>query len=117
MFERAEGATGARWRYPDTFMTDAADDASLPYGKSWSPKVTQSLSEDGKTLTLTADGEWPAPREREYPVVIDPTIRIIPTPTTSQDVTTLRRAPLELPVELAAVGRDDGGGRQPPRAA
>lgn len=70
---------------PAPFMMDAADDAASPYGKAWSPKVTQTLSADGKSLTLTADGEWLRAEEREYPVVIDPTIRIVPTPTVSQD--------------------------------
>ncbi|MHA4820574.1 hypothetical protein ACXZ65_40210, partial [Streptomyces aculeolatus] len=38
---------------PAPFMTDAAKDASSPYGKAWSPKVTQKLSRDGKQWLLT----------------------------------------------------------------
>jgi RHS repeat-associated protein len=72
---------------PRPFMMDNADDASSPYAKAFSDHVSQSVSGDGSRLTLTvrADGRWLADPGRRYPVVIDPTIRIAPMPTDSQD--------------------------------
>ncbi|WP_346429531.1 DNRLRE domain-containing protein [Streptomyces sp. WAC 06738] len=80
---------------PAPFMTDAAKDASSPYGKAWSPKVTQKLSRDGKQwlLTLTPDAGWLAAKERQYPVKVDPTITIAPSPSQSQDVMVLSDQP------------------------
>jgi len=92
-FERPGGDGGPLLVIPAPFMTDAADDVGSPYGTAWSPDVTQELSEDGTRLTITADGEWLRAPEREYPVVIDPTIRIVPTPTESQDTMILSSSP------------------------
>ncbi|MFW6690045.1 DNRLRE domain-containing protein [Streptomyces sp. MAR4 CNX-425] len=80
---------------PAPFMTDAAKDASSPYGKVWSPEVTQELSRDGKgwELTITPDAGWLAADEREYPVRIDPTITIAPSESESQDVMVLSDQP------------------------
>ncbi|MFF0728722.1 DNRLRE domain-containing protein [Streptomyces sp. NPDC004134] len=80
---------------PAPFMTDAVKDASSPYGKAWSPKVTQKLSRHGKQwlLTLTPDAGWLAAKERQYPVKIDPTITIAPSPSQSQDVMVLSDEP------------------------
>ncbi|WP_253911450.1 DNRLRE domain-containing protein [Streptomyces sp. CNQ-509] len=80
---------------PAPFMTDAARDDSSPYGKAWSPKVTQKLSRDGKQwlLTLTPDAGWLAAKERQYPVKVDPTITIAPSPSQSQDVMVLSDQP------------------------
>jgi RHS repeat-associated protein len=80
---------------PKPFMMDAAEDASSPYGKAWSDAVSQSLSGSGSQLTVmvTADGEWLADPARKYPVVIDPTIKIAPTPTESQDTMILSETP------------------------
>ncbi|MHA4820546.1 hypothetical protein ACXZ65_40065, partial [Streptomyces aculeolatus] len=66
-----------------------------PYGKAWSPKVTQKLSRDGKQwlLTLTPDADWLAAKERQYPVKVDPTITIAPSPSQSQDVMVLSDEP------------------------
>ncbi|MFD9718118.1 DNRLRE domain-containing protein [Streptomyces sp. NPDC059076] len=73
---------------PPAFMTDSRKDRASPYGKSFSPKVTQKLSRHGKgwRLTLTPDAAWLAAPERKYPVVIDPTITIAPSASVSQDV-------------------------------
>ncbi|MEU6879181.1 DNRLRE domain-containing protein [Streptomyces sp. NPDC046712] len=73
---------------PAAFMTDAKKDAQSPYGHAYSDKVSQQLSRDGKgwKLTVTPDAEWLAAPERQYPVTVDPTIAIAPTPTTAQDV-------------------------------
>ncbi|MGA5068242.1 DNRLRE domain-containing protein [Streptomyces exfoliatus] len=73
---------------PAAFMTDAKRDTEAPYGTGYSGNVTQRLSKAGKgwTLTVTPDAKWLAAPEREYPVTIDPTISIAPTPSTAQDV-------------------------------
>jgi len=73
---------------PTPFMYDSRDDASSPYGKAWSDRVTQTVEQQGSRITITvrADQDWLAAEERKYPVVIDPTITIQPTVTQSQDV-------------------------------
>ncbi|MEU4446911.1 DNRLRE domain-containing protein [Actinosynnema sp. NPDC050801] len=73
---------------PRPFMHDNRDDGASPYGKAWSDKVTQTVEQQGAktTITVRADRDWLAAPEREYPVVIDPTITIQPTVTQSQDV-------------------------------
>ncbi|MEV0594882.1 DNRLRE domain-containing protein [Nonomuraea cavernae] len=80
---------------PKPFMVDSADDASSPYGKAWSGAVSQSMSWDGERLhvTVTADrGSLSAPGRR-YPVVIDPTVKIAPPPTQSQDTMIMSDSP------------------------
>ncbi|MFB6552021.1 DNRLRE domain-containing protein [Streptomyces sp. NPDC056405] len=73
---------------PAGFMTDSKKDASSPYGTQYSTAVKQRLAKagDGWTLTVTPDAKWLAAKERQYPVTVDPTIEIAPTPTTAQDV-------------------------------
>ena len=73
---------------PAAFMTDAKKNAASAYGTGYSPAVKQKLSKSGKgwKLTVTPDAKWLAAPERQYPVVIDPTISIAPTPSTAQDV-------------------------------
>ncbi|MFJ9575462.1 DNRLRE domain-containing protein [Streptomyces sp. NPDC101191] len=73
---------------PAAFMTDAGKDPGSPYGTGYSAAVGQKLSRAGKgwQLTVTPDAKWLAAPERRYPVTIDPTISIAPTPTTAQDV-------------------------------
>ncbi|MGW1884250.1 golvesin C-terminal-like domain-containing protein [Streptomyces sp. NPDC001970] len=73
---------------PAAFMTDARKDASSPYGTGYSSAVEQKLTRAGKgwKLTVTPDAKWLAAPERQYPVTIDPTIAIAPTPSTAQDV-------------------------------
>nr|WP_307661548.1 DNRLRE domain-containing protein [Streptomyces sp. V1I1] len=73
---------------PPAFMTDAKKDKASPYGKAFSAKVSQKLARDGKQwrLTVTPGAKWLAAPERQYPVVIDPTITIAPSPSVSQDV-------------------------------
>ncbi|QIP85021.1 DNRLRE domain-containing protein [Streptomyces sp. Tu 2975] len=80
---------------PPAFMADAKKDKASPYGTSYSAKVSQELSRHGKQwrLTVTPDAKWLAAPERQYPVVIDPTITIAPTPTQSQDVMVRSDAP------------------------
>ncbi|MFG1777592.1 DNRLRE domain-containing protein [Micromonospora sp. NPDC049048] len=73
---------------PPPFMYDDRNDKASPHGKVWSDKVTQTVAGSGAdtTVTVTADAAWLADPKRVYPVVIDPTIRIQPVPTDSQDV-------------------------------
>lgn len=73
--------------FPRPFMTDSRPDAKAPYGRSFSDKVTQSVEQRGALVTVTVRAEkaWLDAAERRYPVVIDPTIRIAPTPTDGQD--------------------------------
>ncbi|MGE5156154.1 MAG: DNRLRE domain-containing protein, partial [Betaproteobacteria bacterium] len=72
---------------PKPFMFDARPDAASPYGVGWSPKVTQTLRQDHGTVTVTvtADRAWLADKGRTFPVTIDPTVKIQPTPSQSQD--------------------------------
>ncbi|MFD4977745.1 hypothetical protein [Streptomyces sp. NPDC058424] len=80
---------------PAAFMTDARKDASSPYGYSYSPKVSQKVVRDGTgwKITVTPDAGWLAARGRQYPVVIDPTITIVPCPSASQDTMVLQELP------------------------
>ncbi|MBT2396546.1 DNRLRE domain-containing protein [Streptomyces sp. ISL-100] len=82
---------------PAPYMTDAKKDKLSPTGGTYSTKVTQKLtrSGDGKSwkLKVTPDAKWLAAKERQYPVVIDPTITIAPSPSASQDVMVLSDQP------------------------
>ncbi|HZM81221.1 MAG TPA: DNRLRE domain-containing protein [Candidatus Limnocylindrales bacterium] len=73
---------------PPPFMHDDRDDAASPYGKAWSDRVSQKVSQlDGKTVvTVAADEAWLRDPARRYPVVIDPTIKVQPVPADGQDV-------------------------------
>jgi RHS repeat-associated protein len=73
---------------PKPFMYDSRDDGASPYGKAWSDEVTQTVEQQGATtvITVRADATWLAAPERQYPVVVDPTITIQPTVSQSQDV-------------------------------
>ncbi|GAA3597777.1 DNRLRE domain-containing protein [Kribbella ginsengisoli] len=72
---------------PRPFMTDARDDATSPYGKAFSDSVTQTVTQRGADIDITvrADAAWLAAPERQFPVVIDPTIAIEPAPDQAQD--------------------------------
>ncbi|MFG2315253.1 golvesin C-terminal-like domain-containing protein [Streptomyces tendae] len=80
---------------PAPYMTDARKSASSPYGYAYSAEVTQKLRRDGDgwKLTVTPDAKWLAAKERQYPVVIDPTITIAPSPSGSQDTMVLSDQP------------------------
>ncbi|MGX9873634.1 golvesin C-terminal-like domain-containing protein [Streptomyces cellulosae] len=80
---------------PAPYMTDARKSASSPYGYEYSADVTQKLVRDGDgwKLTVTPDATWLAAKERQYPVVIDPTITIAPSPSGSQDAMVLSDQP------------------------
>ncbi|MET7712562.1 DNRLRE domain-containing protein [Streptomyces sp. NPDC005407] len=80
---------------PAPYMTDAKKDALSPTGGTYSTKVSQKLTRDGKNwkLTLAPDAKWLAAKERQYPVVIDPTITVAPNAATSQDTMVLSDQP------------------------
>jgi RHS repeat-associated protein len=69
---------------PKPFMYDA----TAPIGKVSSDKVSQTLNRDGDkvTVTVSADPAWLRSSDRKYPVTVDPTISIQPTPMQAQDV-------------------------------
>ncbi len=75
---------------PAPFMTSAASAAWSPYGKVWTTRVSQRMSWDAAAhtlrLTITPDAAWLRQPGRVFPVVIDPTIEIAPTPTDAQNV-------------------------------
>ncbi|MFE5026856.1 DNRLRE domain-containing protein [Streptomyces sp. NPDC056656] len=80
---------------PPAYMSDIRKDADSPYGVSYSPKVKQRLVRDGKNwkIVVTPDAKWLASSKRQYPVSIDPTITITPTPSQSQDTMVLSDQP------------------------
>ncbi|WTS05310.1 DNRLRE domain-containing protein [Streptomyces sp. NBC_00117] len=80
---------------PAAYMSDTRKDADSPYGLAYSPKVKQKLVRDGKnwTIVVTPDAKWLASSKRQYPVSIDPTITITPTPSQSQDTMVLSDQP------------------------
>ncbi|MFD7442329.1 DNRLRE domain-containing protein [Streptomyces sp. NPDC059909] len=88
LFSEGAGATRPELVIPAPFMTDAKKDKSSPYGNRSTDAVGQSLTgRDGSyAVSLRPDAEWLAAPERQYPVVVDPTISVSPTPTQSQDV-------------------------------
>jgi RHS repeat-associated protein len=68
--------------FPTPFMTDSAPDGKSPTGTGFSGKVSQSVEQHGATATVTvrADKKWLGAPERVFPVRVDPTIVIEPTP-------------------------------------
>lgn len=80
---------------PAPYMTDAKKAEGSVFGKTYSTKATQKLTKDGRSwkLTVTPDTKWLAAKERQYPVVIDPTITIAPSPSQSQDTMVLSDQP------------------------
>jgi RHS repeat-associated protein len=83
-----DGDGGPVFVMPKPFMYDDRDDASSPYGKTTSDAVTQTVRQQGANVevTVSADRGWLTSPDRRYPVVIDPTVKIQPTVTASQDV-------------------------------
>src|SRR5262249_42533366 len=75
---------------PRPFMTDARPQASSPFRFAWSPKVSEQVTWDAAAksigLSLSADAGWLGQPARRFPVVVDPTIDISPTPTQAQNV-------------------------------
>ena len=100
---------------PKPFMTDATPSASSPYGFAWSPKVAQHTTWDPATgtlrLSLSADAGWLGQGARRFPVVVDPTIVVSPTPTTAQNVMIESDAPTTnfSTIYRLSVGTSSGG--------
>lgn len=82
---------------PAPYMSDAHPDANSPYGVAYSTKVTQNLAWDPKTgvahVSVTPDAAWLSAKDRQYPVTIDPTIVVAPTPTDAANVMILQDSP------------------------
>ncbi|MEU7036169.1 DNRLRE domain-containing protein [Streptomyces sp. NPDC046237] len=82
---------------PAPYMTDAKKDPQSVTGGTYSTRVTQKLVRDadgkGWKLTITPDAKWLAAKERQYPVVIDPTITITPIASASEDTMVLSDQP------------------------
>jgi len=89
VFSRGEPGSPPVLVLPAPFMTSARKDASSPYGRVRSPQVAQHVTWDpaARTLrvTVSADAAWLHQPGREFPVVIDPTIEIAPTPAGAQN--------------------------------
>jgi len=69
---------------PNMYDSSAQNQLGQP---GYSDSITQTISQQGgKTLlTLKPDQSWLAAKERVYPIVIDPTIVVVPDPTAAQD--------------------------------
>ncbi|MFB7359003.1 DNRLRE domain-containing protein [Streptomyces gardneri] len=82
---------------PAPYMTDAKKDPQSVTGGTYSTRVSQKLVRDadgkGWKLTVTPDAKWLAAKERQYPVVIDPTITITPIASVSEDTMVLSDQP------------------------
>lgn len=93
-FYRKSGEGEPVFIMPKPFMMDDKEDDSSPYGKVWSDKVTQSVKQKGSHIEITvkADEKWLKADKRKYPVVIDPTIKVEPTPTDGQDAMVINSA-------------------------
>jgi len=82
---------------PAPYMSDAKGDRNSPYGKVYSTKVSQSMTFDAGTatahVTVKPDAAWLADPKRVYPVRIDPTILVSPTPSTSANTMILADSP------------------------
>jgi RHS repeat-associated protein len=68
---------------PKPFMYDSSNATGSATGTGWSGKVSQTLS--GAKMTITADEQWLRSKDRRYPVVIDPTIKVQPQVGQAQD--------------------------------
>jgi RHS repeat-associated protein len=94
-FYPADGDGPQLFSMPKPFMTDATQEPSSPYGKAFSTQVTQTVAQRGAKVQIRvhADPGWLSSPDRRWPVVIDPTIKIAPTPSQSQDVMLLSTSP------------------------
>lgn len=81
LFPKKE-ADGSIVLYADEEYTQPKSQIMAPYmldsAGEYSDAVTMEITPDGDkyTLTVTADKKWLNDKEREYPVIIDPTIRL-----------------------------------------
>jgi RHS repeat-associated protein len=93
--EQADGSIGffkknddklPRYVIPAPNMYDASPQNRLGQ-PGYSDKITQSISQQGgkSLLTVRPDLAWLRAKERVFPVVIDPTIVVVPDPAAAQD--------------------------------
>jgi len=87
----------ALYTIPAPYMSDAKPDKNSPYGKVYSANVSQSMTFDAASgtlhVTVTPDAGWLADAKRVYPVTIDPTILVAPTPSTAANTMILADSP------------------------
>ncbi|MFI7068567.1 DNRLRE domain-containing protein [Kribbella sp. NPDC050124] len=88
-FKKNSGGSGdERSKYvipaPNMYDSSAQNRLGQP---GYSDKITQTISQQGgKTLlTLKPDQSWLAAKERVWPIVVDPTIVVVPDPAAAQD--------------------------------
>ncbi|MEV6110084.1 DNRLRE domain-containing protein [Streptomyces sp. NPDC051940] len=95
-FYRGEAAEPA-FTIPAPYMSDAKDDPDSPYGKVSSADVRQTMDWDARKgvlrLKITPDAAWLADPKRRYPVTVDPTIVVAPTPSQAANVMILADGP------------------------
>ncbi|WP_157441653.1 DNRLRE domain-containing protein [Actinoplanes awajinensis] len=82
---------------PAPYMADSKIDKTSPYGHVSSTAVTQSMTVDAVTgavhVTVRPDAGWLADAARVYPVTIDPTIVVAPTPSAAANTMILADGP------------------------
>lgn len=88
LYSESSGAKRPELVIPAPFMTDSKVDRASAYGTKSSDAVRQELTgEDGSyAVSLRPDAKWLTSSARKYPVTVDPTITIAPTPSQSEDV-------------------------------
>ncbi len=79
---------------PAPFMYDASG-APVPGSPARSDAVTQNVTQQGgkSVVTVKPDLEWLRDKSRVYPIVIDPTIAVVPDPAAGQDTALREQAP------------------------
>ena len=87
-----------KYLMPAPFMYDASKQNKLGQA-GYSGKVSQTVSQRGgkSFVTLRPDLGWLTADARVYPVVIDPTITVVPDPTAAQDTTLSEANPTTVP--------------------
>ncbi|MER7243310.1 DNRLRE domain-containing protein [Kribbella sp. NPDC000426] len=85
-FFKRNGDTRPKYVIPAPNMYDSSADNKLGQ-PGYSEKITQTISQQGgKTLlTLKPDQAWLTAKDRVFPIVIDPTIVVVPDPSAAQD--------------------------------
>jgi RHS repeat-associated protein len=73
---------------PAAVMFQAPKNSDAPVVDMAHGAVRQKLTRSGSgwRITLTPDAKWLSARGRRFPVTVDPTVTLAPTPSTSQDV-------------------------------
>ncbi len=85
-FFKKNGDERPRYVIPAPNMYDSSAQNRLGQ-PGYSDKITQTISQQGgKTLlTLKPDRAWLSAKERVFPIVLDPTIVVVPDPAAAQD--------------------------------